>query len=261
MIGTAYPGQDLGFDSPAATTDPQWLQWLRRLRRKRADVQSKTAGPPQEGLYQIKHVDCREQAAMLNTLIGPPSGSTAAQPVFWYATPAQPETGSRIAVNGTICYVEQERPMASTAWQKQTIDLYRLAEVAFRAAEEESFEDGVESEFARQLVSLVKRFGNSIVDVISTRIAFQQVSGEVASMALRTLGEINHPFSRSGRLRLLKEMLSSSSLWVRDGAALALAWMDDPAAVPDVEKAIERETIEELRRDMTGILEHLKRAR
>ena len=263
MIGATALGEHMVFDSFAATTEAPWLQWLRRARRSHRSIRNETAAPPEAIAYRIRQMnDCEDIASLLTVLTEQPYGATAAELAFDQALQLHPWTDeSRIMPNRTTCRREQERLMASTVWQEQTVDIYRLAEVAFRAAEEESFEDGVESEFSRQLMSLVKRFGNVVIDIISSLIDFQQVNGEVASVALRTLGEMVHPLSRTQRLRLLMTMLSSPSVWVRDGAALGLAWIDDPAAIPDLENAIERETIEELRRDMTAILEHLARAR
>ncbi len=146
--------------------------------------------------------------------------------------------------------VQQDRP--------QTID--QEIEGLFQAAKEEAFEDGVETYFSRRLVSLVKKYGDSAMELVSYLIDYEKVNPEVAAEALRWLGSMDHPATYQYRLWLAERSLRCSSSRVRDGAILALAYLDDPHAISPLKQAIERENIEELREDMSQILASLNRS-
>jgi HEAT repeat protein len=60
---------------------------------------------------------------------------------------------------------------------------------------------------------------------------------------------------------LLESSIFRSSARVRDGAALGLAFLDDPHAIPYLKRAIENEKYSELREDMQMVLAQLERSR
>jgi hypothetical protein len=128
----------------------------------------------------------------------------------------------------------------------------------FKLAREEDFEDGVESNFARELATLIRRYEHEAVAVLSHFIVGELVSGEVAFEALRLLGRINHPPTYRGRLWLLERSLRCTSPWIRDGATIGLALLDDPSPAKYLREAIQRERIEELREDMEQVLLQLE---
>ena len=127
-------------------------------------------------------------------------------------------------------------------------------EALFIAGKEEYFEDGFESDFSRGLISCVQKYGVDAIEAITCFIVYEKVSPEVASEALRWLGEINHPDSYKFRLWLLEHCLSCSSSRVRDGAILGLSYLNNPHAITYLERAIEKEKIIELREDMKQVL-------
>lgn len=139
-----------------------------------------------------------------------------------------------------------------TKYVEKTID--RL----FESARELYFEDGMETDFSRDLVSLVKKYGNLAMGEISYLISYGRVDSEVAGEALRWLARINDPSTYGWRFWLLEKGLLSKSPVVRDSAALGLLSMCDANAIPDIRKAIERETIAELRDDLRGALRELE---
>jgi HEAT repeat protein len=157
--------------------------------------------------------------------------------------------------------VEGEMSTTATIYNERLRSVETAAAIAFRSAQEVVFEDGVESEFERQLVRLVEEEGYPVLDPIARLIDSEHINGEVASMALRVLGEMNHPASRSRRLRLLVKSLHSSSYWVRDGATVGLAWLDDETAIPHLTKAAEREPIAALCRNMEVVIAQLQETR
>jgi HEAT repeat protein len=131
-------------------------------------------------------------------------------------------------------------------------------QLVFHAAEEEDFDAGVESRFSRRLSFLLTRYGSAAIRPIEQMIASQRVSDQVKWEALRVLGQVDSPSTYDQRLRILQRRLLDPSRWVRDGAALGLSWMEDPAAIPALEKAIAQEPTHELRRNLTVLVQHLE---
>jgi hypothetical protein len=126
------------------------------------------------------------------------------------------------------------------------------------SGKEQVFEDGMESDFSKALIALIRTYGNDTLAEFAYFIVYEKVNAEVASEALRWLGLMNHPLSYSWRLWLLERSLGSSSARIRDGAALGLAFLDDPAAIPHIKLAIQREPVAELRQDLGQVLAQLE---
>ena len=137
-------------------------------------------------------------------------------------------------------------------------DIRAAVEGLFNSAREETFEDGVESEFSRGLVSIVWMYDKDAIEEITSLVVYEQVNPEVVSEALRWLGQIDHPPSHRFRRWLLERCLLCNSARTRDGAVLGLAFLDDAHAVPYLQRVIERETSEELRQDMQEVLSQLE---
>ena len=146
----------------------------------------------------------------------------------------------------------------ATAFELSEIRIKRQIENLFFVAREEVFEDGMESEFSRELVLSIKQYGDPVIEVMSELILNDSVSPEVASEALRWIGYIEHKDTHDARLRLLEQSLTSSSLRVRDGAVLGLSFLDDPRATGSLRKAMELENSKLLRRNMQQVLEQLE---
>lgn len=125
-------------------------------------------------------------------------------------------------------------------------------------AREEAFEDGMESQFSKSLISYIKRYGNAAVQVLTEYVLSKHVNAEIASEILRWIGHIEDVSTIESRLWLLGRSLLSPSSRVRDAATLGIAFLNDPQAIPLLEAAIERERIQELREDMEQILEDLR---
>ncbi len=98
---------------------------------------------------------------------------------------------------------------------------------AFRNAEDEEFEDGMESQFARNLSSLVERHGDGAIEGIGKLIVDGNWGSLVAAEALGCLGRMENPATRLRRRNVLQEALNSPSIVVRDAAVLGLAEVND----------------------------------
>ncbi|MFH1907890.1 MAG: HEAT repeat domain-containing protein [Chloroflexota bacterium] len=136
--------------------------------------------------------------------------------------------------------------------------LDKQANSIFAGAKEEIFEDGMESDFSRNLSEFIASFGHSAMEVIIPIILSEHTNTDVASEAYRILGRLNHRITYRDRLWLLERGLYSASARGRDGAILGLAFLNDPLAIASLKSAIEREPNSELRKDMEQILAQLE---
>jgi len=136
--------------------------------------------------------------------------------------------------------------------------LDKQANSIFAGAKEEIFEDGMESNFSRNLSEFIVSFGHSAMETIISIILSEQTNNEVASETYRILGRLTHKTTYRDRLWLLERGLYSASARVRDGAILGLAFLNDPIAIAPLKSAIEREQISELRHDMEQVLTQLE---
>jgi hypothetical protein len=145
----------------------------------------------------------------------------------------------------------------STVLPEDPGDIRQEIEALFILGKGEVFEDGMESKFSRRLVSIIRRYGRAAIEEITYPIFHEEVDSEAAAEALIWLGYIDHAPTYNHRLRLLEQSLGCSSVQVRDGAALGLAYLDDPDAISCLEQAIQQEQCEELREDMKQVLKQL----
>ncbi len=136
--------------------------------------------------------------------------------------------------------------------------LDKQANSIFIGAKEEIFEDGMESDFSRNLSEFIASFGHFAMETIIPVILSERTNTEVASEAFRVLGRLNHKTTYRDRLWLLERGLYSDSARIRDGAVLGLAFLNDPLAIAPLKFAIERERIPELRQDMEQVLDQLE---
>lgn len=134
-----------------------------------------------------------------------------------------------------------------------------LVRSCFALGKEERFEDGMESNFSRTLLSLLNKYGSNFVHSLMPLLVTKRVNAEVAGEALRWLGASKHSSSHSSRRWLLEHLLlNSSSPHVRDGAILGLSFMHDASAIPSLKSAIEKEPYQELKRDIGQVLSQLE---
>jgi hypothetical protein len=132
------------------------------------------------------------------------------------------------------------------------------AKQLFHRARYESFEPGMESAFSQGLVKLVEEGDCDALSVLRTLMFDRKVSNEIIAEALRWIAWVKQPATHQQRMNILIEALQSRSPSVRDAAGLGIATLDDPAAIPFVQRAITKETIDELRADLTLVLDQLQ---
>ena len=144
-------------------------------------------------------------------------------------------------------------------WQVNKRRQIRLdIENALRAGSDEVFEYGMDSELSLALDTLIKRYSNEAVAELDRILDQDRTRLEVLEETLLQIGSIEHNPTHQSRLMLItKHLLKSPAVSVRDYAALGVAEMDDPEAIPFLRLAIRFENSERLRRDLELVLNQL----
>jgi hypothetical protein len=136
-------------------------------------------------------------------------------------------------------------------------DFYETLLNLFTAARQEDFEDGVHTDFSRELVRLIEMVGTPAISVITSIINKEKVNPAVSAEALKWISHIDQPRSYAFRLWLLEKSLQSSFSRIRDAALIGIAAADDPHSIPAIKDAIRCETCQELREDLNQVLSQL----
>ena len=108
------------------------------------------------------------------------------------------------------------------------------------------------------MIKVIERHEEAALEVITNLIINESVNAEVASEALRWIGDMRHEPTHENRLNLLEQSLNCSSIKVRDGAVLGLSFLDDPRAIDSIKEAMKRENSKLLYRNMEQVLEQLE---
>jgi hypothetical protein len=120
----------------------------------------------------------------------------------------------------------------------------RIAKI-YSDGRREFFEDGMESEFSVALEKVIQEEGIKVLNILLTYLNDENVSFEVFSEGLVWIGymddddELEIKYAR--RLFLEYCLLNSISARVKDSAGLGLAHIDDPASIPALQMAVNRE--------------------
>ncbi len=153
---------------------------------------------------------------------------------------------------------QAETALSAIALKQESSQLLtRRLSLTFAAAIDEHFEDGVASDFSRTLIGLVEAYGVAAVAHLERQLTAERVNEEVFEETLRWLAAVDHQGSYKYRLALLQRYLGSPSPRIRDAAGLGLAALDDPSAIPALEKAIATEDHAEVRQGLQQALDQL----
>lgn len=128
----------------------------------------------------------------------------------------------------------------------------------FVNAENETFEDGMDTAFSINLRRIIQYSGVNAVDVLDNILSSNHVNAEIAEEVLRQIGYMNDTHTHRHRLDLLKCQLKSSNSRIRDAASIGISAMDDPEAIPDIQKAINDKRNRNLRQDLEMVLAQLQ---
>ena len=129
-----------------------------------------------------------------------------------------------------------------------------------RDAENERFEDGMDSEFAVRVRESVTTHGSVAVAAWERVLWSAGNVNETGEELLRQLGSVEHPGSRTRRLRVLKDSLRSPDSRIRDAAGLGLSYLDDLSALAALKDAHDRESEGWLRESLKLVIDQLSDA-
>lgn len=158
----------------------------------------------------------------------------------------------RDVMGGGQCYastlpLEQDYADASTSLEKQeaadeaiTEHFRKWLRIVFNLGANEVFEDGMETEFSRELVECVEAGSSSAVRALRMLLDQSYAGPEVGGEALRWLGCVDQRDTHDVRRLALEHYLRAESVYLSDGAAIGLSEMDDPAALSAVAAAISK---------------------
>ena len=126
------------------------------------------------------------------------------------------------------------------------------------AAHDEFFEVGIESRFSRDLQHLFRLDSPVVLQYLRTKLKENYTNSEVLAEILRWASHQEASSIRALVIDLLLAGLCHMSSLVRDEAALGLAYLDQTAALARLPEALERETVSELREDLTKLIRSLE---
>lgn len=119
-------------------------------------------------------------------------------------------------------------------------------------------EPGMTNEFQEGLEETIEMHGQPALDAVEGLILNEETKSSIAMEALQYIGYTDSTKWHDERRRTLERcLLKSPSAWVRDGAGLGLASLDDPKSIPALERAILAETSLALKEDLTLVLNQL----
>lgn len=150
---------------------------------------------------------------------------------------------------------------SSTAPAQVPADLSSNMKRVIASAGGELFEDGIESQLQRDLAQLIHAYGAAAIDTLARSIADTDLPKGAASEAIRLLGDIDSDVTYSERRHLLLQSLYSESGYIRYGAAIGLAYLDDSTTERFVRSAYERERKPAIRNVMRKVLQQLEQTK
>jgi hypothetical protein len=143
--------------------------------------------------------------------------------------------------------------------------LEEVSDFAFKKANQillqhshaESSEES-DAQLYEQINAFVLEFGRQAITALTPSVLLNKASQDTICTVLQILGRLESNTGYQSRLWLLELMLTSPYPRVRYGAALGIAYMDDERAIPYIHKALERESIPDLKGIFNKLLVYLK---
>ena len=163
-----------------------------------------------------------------------------------------------------ICYAPDWKSSSTSSFKEGLQNRYAekisaYVKRLFSMAENIEFEVGMTNGFSEALERWIEVIGVRMLVEIRRIILNEETSLTVAAETMRYIGNIESPKYHAERRELLETcLLNSRFAWVRDGAGLGLASLDDPQSIPVLEMVISKESNEELKEDLIQVLEQLE---
>jgi hypothetical protein len=171
------------------------------------------------------------------------------------STSSAPQVRKRQCSASTTDETTTLRSSSVTSDPPASDELARRVATAFRVARNEVFEDGEDSQFAKELRLLISRFREHALIEINFLLTDTRVIAGVAAECVRALGEIKGDVAHSFRRWMILQALRDSRLPVRDASILALEDLNDRTTIGELRIAFEKETSDWLRQDLLRLVE------
>lgn len=118
--------------------------------------------------------------------------------------------------------------------------------------------DGISDILYDRVEGLIFKYDQQALKFIKELFDEGSINSEVINDTLSIIGDIEHPETSSFRLELLEHFLFSPSHYVRDGAILGIANLNDLSAIESLKQAVEREKLSEIKNGMLKIISLLE---
>ena len=145
---------------------------------------------------------------------------------------------------------------AATTWN-ESHELEAEVDGLLGLAADEGFEDGMENRTSRSINFFVSKHSVAGVRQLANRLQSERMNQRVAADIVRMLGQIEHAPSHDDRVYIAECLLYSALPLARDAGAVALGDLADERCIPELQAAIDAESIPALKADMQGSLREL----
>lgn len=129
----------------------------------------------------------------------------------------------------------------------------------FSLATHISLEPGFSNAFSEGLEQAIAEHGEAALTEIAQVILGEESKPSIAMEALQYVGHAESGKFLNERRKMLERcLLESGSAWVRDGAGLGIASLNDARSIDSLERAINMESSRALKEDLTLVLDQLQ---
>ena len=129
----------------------------------------------------------------------------------------------------------------------------------FSLANHIALEPGFPNSFSEGLEKVIEERGNQALMAIQDLVLSERVKSSIAMEALQYVGDAESRTWLNARRKMLEScLLKSTSSWVRDGAGLGIASLNDSRSIDSLDRAIQKETSEALKEDLKLVLHQLQ---
>ena len=132
-------------------------------------------------------------------------------------------------------------PIVGETDLKQESDIAAEIRNLFSLATFIALEPGMTNSFSEGLEEVIEKYGEPALRGIQDIILNEETKSAIAMEALQYIGRSDSETWKNERRKTLENcLLNSRSAWVRDGAGLGLASLDDPRSIPVLQAAISK---------------------
>ncbi len=157
-----------------------------------------------------------------------------------------------LAENSSSVVGDFSKHLAASTAKNEVVRLFALATFI-------DLEPGMTNEFQEGLEEAIDNYGELALKAVESLVLNEESKSAIAMEAMQYIGYTDSEKWLDERRRMLERCLDRSrSAWVRDGAGLGLASLDDPRSIPALEKAILNETSGALKEDLKMVLNQLQ---